>query len=536
MNLINEKKIFDEWSPRLTKKLEGISESTLTWLSKYCHYHTLTESANQTLSNLPGMGNIFAPNTLGGANSFHTGQVGSGDKFPSLLPLAIQTAGRTHGFDIVDVIPMPGPAFQMSYMDYVYAGGKLDSVEAPLLIKFDEPLGTYIEGNTYQVTGPGTLMDVIFVGLSRIDAQTIWKVDAILTSGATVSDAVSGGVSTIVDGAGTPVTQTILTNAELVKAGEDHIQGFVGAGYSNTDQFRSNTRDGIVTTSGMSRGVGESTPFNVQTLQTYTKHVEAKTIQVAAGVTWEQISDLGKSYGVDVVKMVENSLMNELTQHLNKEILDRCFALGWTNHNNFAKVENGGTSLNLNIGAATTNVTYTGMLNTPITMSNGVDVIVAGNYENSQTLQRKVFTRALAIGAIITQRGRRGPATFIVTNAQTAALLQDNKHFAASPMQNTLTQQNGSLYPLGSISGMMVYVDPTMSWGDTRMLIGRKGGNDEPGVKFMPYLMAESVHTIAEGTMSPKIAVKSRYALVDVGHHPETQYFTIKISLGQQLI
>jgi hypothetical protein len=46
----------------------------------------------------------------------------------------------------------------------------------------------------------------------------------------------------------------------------------------------------------------------------------------------------------------------------------------------------------------------------------------------------------------------------------------------------------------------------------------------------MPYLMAESVQTIAEGTMAPKIAVKSRFALVEAGFHPETQY--VKFTIG----
>ena len=41
--------------------------------------------------------------------------------------------------------------------------------------------------------------------------------------------------------------------------------------------------------------------------------------------------------------------------------------------------------------------------------------------------------------------------------------------------------------------------------------------------------MAESVETIAEGTMAPKIAVKSRYALVEAGHHPETNYLTFGV-------
>ena len=69
-----------------------------------------------------------------------------------------------------------------------------------------------------------------------------------------------------------------------------------------------------------------------------------------------------------------------------------------------------------------------------------------------------------------------------------------------------------------------------MGYNDTRVCVGRKGADEEPGLKFMPYLMAESIQTIAEGTMAPKIAVKSRYALVEAGFHPETQYLTFLAS------
>lgn len=537
MKLLNEKQIFDKWSPKLSTQFQGLNENKLRWMSRYCHYHTLNEAASQTLTNLPGMGAIFAPQTMGSQNAFHTGTNGSGDKYPSLLPLAVQVASRTVGFDIVDVIPMPGPSFQLSYLDYVYAGGKLDTTEAPLLIKFNIA-GTFTVGTTYSALGGASTVTLIFVGYSRIDGEAIFRVDAIATPGATIANSIVPTTTTILDSDPVlPVAQPVLGLASLVKTMEDHIQGFVGAGYNNTDDFQNNTRNGVTLSSGMSRKVGEETPYNSTALQTYTKFVEAKTIQVATGVTQEQIADLGKQYGIDVVSMVENSLMNELTQHINKEILDRCFALGWENHNRWANAENAGGSFNLNIGAALpATVSYTGMTGNLLGLSIGADVLVPGNFENSQTLQRKVFTRCLAIGAVITQRGRRGPATFMVTNAQIGALLQDNKHFQAAPMQNTLSQQNGALYPVGSISGMMVYVDPYMAWSDNRVLVGRKGGNDEPGVKFMPYLMAESVHTIAEGTMSPKIAVKTRYALVDAGHHPETMYFTFYISMAQQLV
>jgi hypothetical protein len=44
-------------------------------------------------------------------------------------------------------------------------------------------------------------------------------------------------------------------------------------------------------------------------------------------------------------------------------------------------------------------------------------------------------------------------------------------------------------------------------------------------------MMAESIQTISEGTMSPKIAVKSRYALVEAGFHPETMYATFFVTI-----
>jgi len=71
-----------------------------------------------------------------------------------------------------------------------------------------------------------------------------------------------------------------------------------------------------------------------------------------------------------------------------------------------------------------------------------------------------------------------------------------------------------------------------MAWTDYRVAVGRKGDGNSPGLVFMPYLMAESVETIAEGTMAPKIAVKSRFALVDAGFHPETMYYTLGFNFG----
>jgi len=85
------------------------------------------------------------------------------------------------------------------------------------------------------------------------------------------------------------------------------------------------------------------------------------------------------------------------------------------------------------------------------------------------------------------------------------------------------------LYPAGKVHGLTVYVDPNLKFDNNTVLIGRKGADEEPGLKFMPYIMAESLQTISEGTFSPKIGMKSRYALVEAGWHPGTQYVQFNI-------
>jgi hypothetical protein len=196
-----------------------------------------------------------------------------------------------------------------------------------------------------------------------------------------------------------------------------------------------------------------------------------------------------------------------------------------------------GETLNFRIDStsATTSAAYLLKDGTTTTLDiNGFDLAGAAStlFENLSTVQRRVVSKILAAGNIITSRGRRGPANFVVTNAQVATALADVAQFTFAPMANTINQNNGSLYPVGTLAGMTVYVDPNMEWTDTRVLVGRKGSDEEPGLKFMPYLMAEPIQTISEGTMSPKIAVKSRYALVEAGQLPQTMYYTFVVYLG----
>ena len=596
MNLLNESQIFETWAPMIEEKT-GITESNkLKWMTKYAHFHSLNEGFSYPqagLLNTPGMGNVATGDVAGGANAFYNGNKGSGDKFPSLLPLAIQVAARTIGFDIVSVVPMNGPAGVLTYLDYVYAGGR-DPLTTPpgtatgssknekaLLFKVrrngvsaltNTALSGANAGDVFVFDGVANdvQLAVAFVGKSRIDGGWIFRVLGETTgqSGTingtyalwpaqpqvfALADALDGAsdlwsatlTGSVISAAAQVNTDANLTaEAELVKALEDHIAGFTGAGPLDDSAYFGNSTNGTAAYEPMRRGVGETSYYRTMGLQAFTKFVEAETFQVAAQVTTEQIQDLNRQYGIDVVSMVENQLVNEVSQSINKHILSRAFALGWQNHVNFFLVESKDLNQSFDLTATTAYAAvpagspgYIGAndLNTPWPAGGNIpqaQVFGTPGFENLGTIQRRIQSRVLAAGNIVAQRGRRGPANFVVTNLQIATALQDSAQFTFYPMANTVNQNNGALYPLGTLAGMTIYVDPNMDYTDTRVLVGRKGADEEPGLKFMPYLMAESIQTIAEGTMSPKIAIKSRYALAEAGFHPETQYFTMYFHTG----
>jgi hypothetical protein len=603
--LLNEAQVFETWSP-IIESQTGIKDGAkLGWMSKYAHYHSLNEGFSYpqaSVLNTPGMGNV-APATVvagGAANFYGAGSQGSGDKFPSLLPLAIQVAARTVGFDIVPVIPMNGPSGVLTYLDYVYAGGR--DVNAPGISGQGAPLNSNanftdkflvfkvaragVSGAIYTAVtqgGVGTeyvfaandnagstaALLVAFVGKSRIDGGLIFRVlgeDATFTS---TTGSVAGSFSNIpqngsiqavtfadvLDSTGSiydSVTSVVVGNtttvsaatrlgaaaavtgsAELVRGLEDHVQGFAGAGPNNDQPFNGNSVNALTAYEPMRRGVGETAYYKTMGMQAFTKFVEAETFQVAATVTTEQIQDLNRQYGIDVLSMMENALVNEISQSINKHILYRAFALGWQNHFNVSLVENTNFNLQLDPGNTVTTAIALGADNSQLTVAvpGFATFNPAGtSFENQGTIQRRIQSKILAAANMVAQRGRRGPANFCVTNLQIATALQDSAQFTFYPLANTINQNNGALYPIGTLAGLTIYVDPNMDYNDTRVCVGRKGADEEPGLKFMPYLMAESIQTIAEGTMAPKIAVKSRYSLVEAGFHPETQYLTFVVN------
>ena len=601
----NIAQIVESWGPAIKQLTNNtVNESNyekFAWMCEYAHNHTmakLNEEAvggvsfpYQTLNNTMGIGNAtpasFAGHTA--ADQQNPAAFGSGDKWPALLPMALQVAARTIGFDLVNTVPFQGPTGVLPFLDYVYAGSKdaygatpaVDGASAnprygvnsngtpdipagegvnPAYKLYDAPhafrckivpvLGEnkktaieelvnldssngYLEITAAEGAGVATLK-VQFIGLSRLNAEPMFKVMGGQTN---VSLGMVFGSSATASVVG--LSKSTLKSPRLISALEDQIQGFTGAGKYDSDRWSGTFQDPHHLYEPMDRATGEMQYPRQMNLKVFTKFVTVGTQSIAVAVTQEQVQDLQKQWGIDVLKLVENAAINELSQSMNKHILSRLFALGWKNHVQAYEAE--GINLNLDLTkdpkkVAVSFATYG---------DDGVEAewempvakpVIYGDFENTDTMYKKIGVNMLAAGNVIMQRGRRGAANFVVTNWKIATMLQSNAQYAFSPIANTFNQNNGSLYPVGTIAGLTVYVDPLMHTQDTRVLVGRKGDKDEPQVVFCPYIMAESVRLITEGTASPKVLVKSRYALVDLGWYPQLNYLTFYVKTPEGIV
>ena len=110
-----------------------------------------------------------------------------------------------------------------------------------------------------------------------------------------------------------------------------------------------------------------------------------------------------------------------------------------------------------------------------------------------------------------------------------AAAIQDIAGYTINPVKSKINGQ-GQLYPVGQIGDISVYVDPYMRYNDNRIVLGRKNNPDQPGVIFVPYLMAQSISLISEATFAPRILLRSRYAITEVGFFPQKQFMTISVT------
>lgn len=566
-----------KWSQIINEEFGVKDQNKLQWMSQYAQNHEVFEAVQAhgagvntsqgiytTPLNTLGMGNPMMPMGVAGADGFNangvagagignTGadfhnpayKVGSGDIPMSTLTMSLEVAAMTIGLELVPVIPANGPWAMLSYMDFPYAGGKLGRINEtaldgkgdknenkPIYIKFLVPGMTYAKKQEVIAAAKDSKVVKVgkfngeYIGFSRIDNSMIVKVVDCGDADTSIADAFSAATSITACGVelATGVAAGSL-RADLVAAAADHVQGFA------------NFFDGG--NEPMTRAQNETGVGNTIGARLFTKMVQMGSYEVTGTVTRQQLQDM-PLYGIDVVGKVLEQMQNQISQSINNRILDRLFKLGVTNAKVQKEYQN--VDLNLFFGKSVSDKKalkdFSGAskfigIDEKNAAENWGDVVNATQNtaaENVTTHQRRVMTRLLAAANLIANVSRFGRGQWAVCSTHMLSVLQDCAGFVVAPMVNDLVQDGSkSLYFAGSIAGLNIYVDPYMTWDDNRICVGRKSDGNTPGVVFMPYILADTVQIVAEGTMAPKMLVNSRFAIVDAGFHPEQSYITFMV-------
>jgi hypothetical protein len=571
---IDKQKAVKKWSPVLENM--GVTGDRVEWMAEYAELHSINENAYANATTA-GMGAVLNPVVgslagalTGNAWSGNGGVAGSGDLGQNLLPVAMKIAAQTIGLDLVAVKPSPGPKIDLLYIDFQYDDvNTADANARPQVFKITgatnltTAIGT---ASTYAtVTAGGTLTSgglrgarvfatiatsssvsgapatgafytsepnnkngiVEFLGFSRVDGYPMFKayrqVNAYGSGGYASLSTLSfeqqlntfnatASMTSQITNIGTQVLTGTVT-IDLVSALEDHLPGF-------SANWAASSASGDYP---MSRQTDDNSYSGIIGPKVSSKTVAVGTIEVSTALRRTEIEDIKANTGMDIVQKMESILVNELSQTISRQIVDKLFSLGTTNRST-SPVQTG-------LGVTTIGNTASSIfdLNTAYASS----TIVGG--ETTHAVQRKLITKMVHASNYIATEGRVGPAQFAVTNGGLAAALMDIAGYTINPVKSKISGQ-GQLYPVGQIGDISIYVDPYMKYNDNRILLGRKNNPDQPGLIFIPYLMAQSISVISEATFAPRMLLRSRYAIADVGFFPEKQYMTIVVTDGNQLL
>lgn len=557
MNFIVDKaKAEKKWSPILEALHVSDSEKR-SWMAEYAELHQLNENVSYaTMGNIQGMGAVKAaqPSTIPGQVWGGGDTLGSGDVGQNLLPISMKIAAQTIGLDLVAVKPAASPKVDLLFVDFRYDDPNQDEAgDRPLVFKLNCTNIATVKANLYIQMGLLGIVEMVggldkrnfvalsglttslpasadfttdapedkqgwmeFLGFSRIDGLPMFRIfrqavergyysgDSVATkntfaNGTTSITEILNATSLLTKSGSTAAAVVALTGAtiDLVSLMEDHIPGF-SAGWN---LFK-----------GMNRQQDENIYPGQIGPNVFTKTIQVGDIEITSALKRTEIEDIKASTGMDIVQKLESVLINELSQTISKEIVQSVKKLAELNRNSHTCPKVGSVSK----------------------FDFDVDAYFAGfapGGETTHSAQRKLLSKVNNASNYIANEGRVGPGQYIVTNGNLASVIQDIAGYTLNPVVGgSNLNTNGQLYPVGKVGNMTLYVDPYMRWDDNRIFVGRKNSVDQPGLLFLPYLMAQSISLISEATWAPRMLIRSRYAVADVGFFPEKQFMAIHVT------
>jgi hypothetical protein len=198
-------------------------------------------------------------------------------------------------------------------------------------------------------------------------------------------------------------------------------------------------------------------------LSVFSKILELEERKVTSKISLEQSSDLRRMYGIDTESMVENVIRNEMEQSVDKEITKLIETLGERSaigdRTKFQKWANKWFGYE--------------------------PKVLVGNIQ-SLDFSRKLVSNILKYSNKIASMCRRGPGNFIICSHSIGSSIQDNSAFIFSPLQNLSLLSNSSIYHIGTLANLDVYINPNMRHDDMKITVGRKTDSlDQPGIVFL---------------------------------------------------
>ena len=566
---IDKAKATKKWAPVLENM--GVTGDRVEWMAEYAEFHSINENAYVNASNVAGMGAVLNP-VVGtypgnpGNYSAALGNVaGNGDVGQNLLPVAMKIAAQTIGLDLVAVKPTPGPKIDLLYIDFQYDDVRMgsDADERPQVFKLKATnvadvvteLNDYIAAqaelslSTGGVQGGRVFVDnfrastvlvktnqdaaaskhgkLEFLGFSRVDGYPMFRAYRQANTAHTAVGAASTNTLWSFDQTRNSFNPTASMAAQITYVGEQAVTGgeiqLVSALEDHIPGFSANWTSKL--SSGdypMTRATDDDTYAGVIGPKISSKTIQVGTIEVSSALRRTEIEDIKANTGMDIVQKMESILVNELSQTISKQIVAKIFEMGELNR----------------ASAPATRSGFTGITNMTIFDLDTAYVSSGTNNPGGETthaVQRKLITKIAHASNFIATEGRVGPAQYLITNGGLAAALQDIAGYTINPVKSKLNGA-GQLYPVGSIGDIAIYVDPYMRYNDNRIVLGRKNNADQPGIIFVPYLMAQSISVISEATFAPRMLLRSRYAVAEVGWFPHKQFMTIKVNDESELL
>ena len=352
----------------------------------------------------------------------------------------------------------------------------------------------------------------------------------------------------IIEGAvvlGAAATGQYNAQVDLVSANEDHVEGFS----ANWNKLYPMNR-------------AEDEDFNPGTLGVhfFTKTIQTGVVEISAAVKRNEIEDIKATTGIDVVQKLQGQLVNELSQTISKHIVAKVKEMGIANRATAPRLFNGLTgyvpakqggyethfdfNVDRYIGGININA-YNGGNGNPYAapgtgsilpgVSQNVSLTSTNYRENSDSLKRKLIGKIRNASTFILKEGRYGQANYIVTSGNIASIISDGAGYMMNPYTSNVDAQS-QLYPAGTLGNITVYVDPYMDYADNSIYLGRKNSVDQPGLVFIPYLMAQELSIMSENTRAPRLFLRSKYAVAEIGFYPEKQFMAMYVQDSNNIL